>query len=128
MRFDELPVHAGDSELAGEAPRPLLSPELDALHQYDCLRSNKAMMDWGVEARVRFFRYGISGCSDEHRRRAQDDQAGPHRKGDIARGFRWLPPTVLPEMEPTLSFSLRDTKQISIREMQPLVAKLIVKR
>ncbi len=28
--------------------------KLDALHAYDCLRANKAMMAWGVEARVPF--------------------------------------------------------------------------
>src|SRR5213076_1842243 len=28
--------------------------KLGALHQYDCLRANKAMMAWGVEARVPF--------------------------------------------------------------------------
>jgi len=28
--------------------------KLDALHHYDCLRANKAMMAWGVEARVPF--------------------------------------------------------------------------
>ncbi len=28
--------------------------KLDALHQYDCLRANKSMMAWGVEARVPF--------------------------------------------------------------------------
>jgi asparagine synthase (glutamine-hydrolysing) len=28
--------------------------KLDALHGYDCLRANKAMMAWGVEARVPF--------------------------------------------------------------------------
>ena len=28
--------------------------KIDALHQYDCLRANKAMMAWGVEARVPF--------------------------------------------------------------------------
>ena len=28
--------------------------KLDALHSYDCLRTNKAMMAWGVEARVPF--------------------------------------------------------------------------
>ena len=28
--------------------------KLEALHQYDCLRANKAMMAWGVEARVPF--------------------------------------------------------------------------
>ncbi|MGN2244503.1 asparagine synthase B [Frateuria sp. GZRR33] len=28
--------------------------KLDALHRYDCLRANKAMMAWGVEARVPF--------------------------------------------------------------------------
>lgn len=28
--------------------------KLDALHLYDCLRANKAMMAWGVEARVPF--------------------------------------------------------------------------
>ncbi len=28
--------------------------KLDALHQFDCLRANKAMMAWGVEARVPF--------------------------------------------------------------------------
>src|SRR3546814_7033057 len=28
--------------------------KLDALHNYDCLRANKSMMAWGVEARVPF--------------------------------------------------------------------------
>ncbi len=28
--------------------------KLDALHQFDCLRANKSMMAWGVEARVPF--------------------------------------------------------------------------
>jgi asparagine synthase (glutamine-hydrolysing) len=28
--------------------------KLDALHSYDCLRANKAMMAWGIEARVPF--------------------------------------------------------------------------
>ncbi|WP_137874963.1 asparagine synthase B [Rhodococcus sp. Q] len=28
--------------------------KIDALHNYDCLRANKAMMAWGVEARVPF--------------------------------------------------------------------------
>src|SRR5690606_40087333 len=28
--------------------------KLDALHAYDCLRANKSMMAWGVEARVPF--------------------------------------------------------------------------
>ena len=28
--------------------------KIDALHSYDCLRANKAMMAWGVEARVPF--------------------------------------------------------------------------
>jgi asparagine synthase (glutamine-hydrolysing) len=28
--------------------------KLDALHDYDCLRANKSMMAWGVEARVPF--------------------------------------------------------------------------
>lgn len=28
--------------------------KLDALHRYDCLRANKAMMAWGIEARVPF--------------------------------------------------------------------------
>ena len=28
--------------------------KLDALHHYDCLRANKAMMAWGIEARVPF--------------------------------------------------------------------------
>ncbi|KFL35688.1 asparagine synthase B [Arenimonas donghaensis] len=33
--------------------------KLDALHQYDCLRANKAMMAWGVEARVPFLDLGF---------------------------------------------------------------------
>src|SRR5690606_36465846 len=28
--------------------------KIEALHQFDCLRANKAMMAWGVEARVPF--------------------------------------------------------------------------
>lgn len=31
--------------------------KLDGLHQYDCLRANKAMSAWGVEARVPFLDY-----------------------------------------------------------------------
>lgn len=33
--------------------------KLDALHQFDCLRANKAMMAWGVEARVPFLDLGF---------------------------------------------------------------------
>ena len=33
--------------------------KLDALHQYDCLRANKSMMAWGVEARVPFLDTGF---------------------------------------------------------------------
>jgi len=33
--------------------------KLDALHLYDCLRANKAMAAWGVEARVPFLDRGF---------------------------------------------------------------------
>jgi len=33
--------------------------KLDALHQFDCLRANKAMAAWGVEARVPFLDHGL---------------------------------------------------------------------
>ncbi len=55
----------GSDELFGgylyfhKAPDPRafhdeLVRKLDALHNYDCLRANKSMMAWGVEARVPF--------------------------------------------------------------------------
>jgi asparagine synthase (glutamine-hydrolysing) len=33
--------------------------KLDVLHKYDCLRANKAMAAWGVEARVPFLSCGV---------------------------------------------------------------------
>ena len=42
------------------------------LHLYDCLRANKAMAAWGVEARVPFLDTRVPGRGDEHRARRQD--------------------------------------------------------
>lgn len=46
--------------------------KLDGLHQFDCLRANKAMMAWGVEARVPFLDLAFvdlaMGFDAEHKR------------------------------------------------------------
>src|SRR5690242_5591861 len=51
--------------------------KLDALHSYDCLRANKAMMAWGVEARVPFLDLAFvdvaMACDARHK------MAGPGR-------------------------------------------------
>ena len=52
--------------------------KIDALHSYDCLRANKAMMAWGVEARVPFldleFIDVAMGMDAQHK---MVDKAGP---------------------------------------------------
>jgi len=52
--------------------------KIDALHSYDCLRANKAMMAWGVEARVPFldleFIDVAMGIDAQHK---MVDKAGP---------------------------------------------------
>ena len=52
--------------------------KIDALHSYDCLRANKAMMAWGVEARVPFldleFIDVAMGMDAQHK---MIDKAGP---------------------------------------------------
>ena len=50
--------------------------KLDALHNYDCLRANKSMMAWGVEARVPFLDRRVPRRGDAHRRRSTRWSAG----------------------------------------------------
>ncbi len=45
--------------------------KLDLLHKYDCLRANKAMAAWGVEARVPFLYPPVARRGDVARPRAQ---------------------------------------------------------
>ncbi|WP_458068574.1 asparagine synthase B [Rhodanobacter sp. BL-MT-08] len=55
--------------------------KIDALHSYDCLRANKAMMAWGVEARVPFldleFIDVAMGMDAQHK---MIDKAGPSNR------------------------------------------------
>ena len=70
--------------------------KLDALHQFDCLRANKSMAAWGVEARVPFldrdFLDVAMGFDAAHK------LTGPGRmeKHVLRAAFEgWLPPEVL---------------------------------
>lgn len=51
--------------------------KLDALHQFDCLRANKSMMAWGVEARVPFL--DLEFIEVAMAMDAQEKMAGPDR-------------------------------------------------
>jgi asparagine synthase (glutamine-hydrolysing) len=53
--------------------------KLDALHQFDCLRANKAMMAWGVEARVPFLDLAFLDVAMAMDARAK--MAGPRADG-----------------------------------------------
>jgi asparagine synthase (glutamine-hydrolysing) len=53
--------------------------KLDALHDYDCLRANKSMMAWGVEARVPFLDVeflDVAMCLDAEAKRVRPGPNG----------------------------------------------------
>lgn len=70
--------------------------KLDALHQFDCLRANKSMMAWGVEARVPFLDTEFLDVA--MRMDAQAKMAGQGRieKAVLREAFEgWLPESIL---------------------------------
>ena len=70
--------------------------KIDALHQFDCARANKAMMAWGVEARVPFL--DLQFLDLAMGMDAQAKMAGPGRieKGVLREAFEGaLPPEIL---------------------------------
>ena len=75
--------------------------KLDALHHYDCLRANKAMMAWGVEPRVPFLDrefLDVAMRMDAARKMVRKGDAGPQRmeKGVLRAAFEgYLPPEIL---------------------------------
>ncbi|MFN7137422.1 MAG: asparagine synthase B, partial [Thermomonas sp.] len=75
--------------------------KLEALHQFDCLRANKAMMAWGVEARVPFLDVEfieVAMRMDAARKMVRKGDAGPQRmeKGVLRAAFAgYLPDEIL---------------------------------
>lgn len=75
--------------------------KLEALHQFDCLRANKAMMAWGVEARVPFLDVEFIEVAirmDAARKMVRKGDAGPQRmeKGVLRAAFAgYLPDEIL---------------------------------
>lgn len=75
--------------------------KLDALHFYDCLRANKAMMAWGVEARVPFLDrefLDVAMRMDAVHKMVRPGSDGPQRmeKGVLRAAFEgYLPPEIL---------------------------------
>ena len=75
--------------------------KLDALHYYDCLRANKAMMAWGVEPRVPFLDrefLDVAMRMDATHKMVRKGDAGPQRmeKGVLRAAFEGcLPPEIL---------------------------------
>ena len=66
--------------------------KLDLLHKYDCLRANKAMAAWGVEARVPFLSVGVLDVAmslDPERKRVRP---GGIEKEILREGFRGVLP------------------------------------
>src|SRR5690606_2636198 len=75
--------------------------KLDALHNYDCLRANKSMMAWGVEARVPFLDVeflDVAMRMDAAQKMVHRHSNGPQRmeKGLLRQAFEgYLPPEIL---------------------------------
>ena len=75
--------------------------KLDALHNYDCLRANKSMMAWGVEARVPFLDLeflDVAMRMDAAQKMVHRQSNGPQRmeKGLLRQAFEgYLPPEIL---------------------------------
>jgi asparagine synthase (glutamine-hydrolysing) len=67
--------------------------KLDALYNYDCLRANKSMMAWGVEARVPFLDtefLDVAMRMDAKHKMIDKSLARGRWKGGAARGLRRL--------------------------------------
>ena len=75
--------------------------KIDALHNYDCLRANKSMMAWGVEARVPFLDVeflDVAMRMDAAQKMVHRQSNGPQRmeKGILRQAFEgYLPPEIL---------------------------------
>ncbi|GAB2521964.1 asparagine synthase B [Lysobacter humi (ex Lee et al. 2017)] len=70
--------------------------KLDALHQYDCLRANKSMMAWGVEARVPFLDTEFLDVAMSMDARAKMAGSGRIEKAVLREAFAgWLPDSIL---------------------------------
>lgn len=75
--------------------------KLDALHNYDCLRANKSMMAWGVEARVPFLDIeflDVAMRMDAAQKMVLRHSNGPQRmeKGILRQAFKgYLPAEIL---------------------------------
>ena len=75
--------------------------KLDALHNYDCLRANKSMMAWGVEARVPFLDIeflDVAMRMDAAQKMVLRHSNGPQRmeKGILRQAFEgYLPAEIL---------------------------------
>lgn len=70
--------------------------KLDALHCYDCLRANKAMMAWGVEARVPFLDTEFLDVAMRMDARAKMAGGGRIEKAVLREAFEgYLPDSIL---------------------------------
>ena len=70
--------------------------KLDALHMYDCLRANKSMMAWGVEARVPFLDREFLDVAMGMDATAKMVGAGRMEKAIVREAFEGsLPPSIL---------------------------------
>ena len=75
--------------------------KLDALHHYDCLRANKSMMAWGVEARVPFLDRAFLDVAmqmDPAQKMIKPEETGAQRleKGLLREAFAgYLPDAIL---------------------------------
>lgn len=70
--------------------------KLEALHQFDCLRANKSMMAWGVEARVPFLDTEFLDVAMRMDATAKMAGGGRIEKAILREAFRgWLPDSIL---------------------------------
>ncbi|TZF87162.1 asparagine synthase B [Cognatilysobacter lacus] len=70
--------------------------KLEGLHQYDCLRANKSMMAWGVEARVPFLDTEFLDVAMRMDASAKMAGGGRIEKAILREAFEgWLPESIL---------------------------------
>ena len=70
--------------------------KLDGLHQFDCLRANKSMMAWGVEARVPFLDTEFLDVAMRMDATAKMAGDGRIEKAVLREAFQgWLPDSIL---------------------------------
>ncbi|MGY4515910.1 asparagine synthase B [Lysobacter sp. HA18] len=70
--------------------------KLEGLHQFDCLRANKSMMAWGVEARVPFLDTEFLDVAMRMDATAKMAGAGRIEKAILREAFEgWLPDSIL---------------------------------